>query len=360
MLWRTTLAVIFCVGPCFAVTQPLDVPPLFLQGLRQLRNGRFHQAIETSNALKNAFPQHPLSYLIAAEAYQGMIYCQTGHITSEQIWNVAESKTSYYDKEFFGAVEGALYLSHQMRQKPDSAATGAFYAGLARAARARLYALRGQRWKAASEAKQMRSDLLGAIAQDSELAADAYLALGAYNYYADVLSPLLKVFRFLLRIPGGDRKMGIEQLQTASEHVGLFAEEARYELARIYSIRENRPSEALLLFGDLAERYPENALYALAAGQQAERFGEESTAITYYQKATDVAGKMEAVCRKRLGNAAAAALERLRGNKAAGEKSKADQKLTPSPQARAPAFVPEVEKKRSKSHGDSRVGHPPE
>jgi hypothetical protein len=322
MLRRSVVGILFCIGPYCAVAQPLDVPSSFQQGLLEIHNGNFRQAMETSKALRSAFPQHPLTFLIAVEAYWGMIYCQTGHITSREIWNVADTKTSSYDGEFFRAVDKALELSDEMRLNPASAAAGALYAGLARGARARLYALREQSLKSASDAKQMRADLLEAIAKDPQLAPDADLGLGTYNYYADVLSPLLKLFRLFLGIPGGDRQKGLEQLRTASEQAVLWKEEAKYELARIYGVREGRHSEALSLFQELAEQYPQNSLYALFAGFQAELTGKggAAMAIEYCQKAREAAAKLESDCRDRMLEVAKGALERLQGSKAVGKK----------------------------------------
>ena len=319
-LRRSVAGILFCMVPCLAAAQPLDVPASFQQGLVEIRNGRFRQAIETSQALRSAFPQHPLAVLIAAEAYWAMIYCQTGHINSREIWNEADTKTSSYDKEFFQAVDKALELSQQMRLHPASAAAGALYAGLARGARARLYALREQSLKSATEAKQMRADLLEAVAKDPQLEPDADLGLGTYNYYADALSPILKLFRLVLRIPGGDRQKGLEQLRTASEQAVLWKEEAKYELARIYGVREGRHSEALSLVQELAERHPANPLYALFAGFQAEAGGKGSAAIEYCQKAAEAAAKMESDCRERWLEASKGALVRLQGSKAIGKK----------------------------------------
>ena len=318
-LRRAVMGILFCLGPCWAVAQPLEVPSALQQGLVEIRSGKFRQALETSQALRSTFPQNPLAVLIAVEAYWGMIYCQTGHINSREIWNMADTKTSSYDGAFFQAVDKALELSDEMRLHPASAAAGALYAGLARGARARLYALREQSLKSASEAKQMRADLLEAVAKDPQLEPDADLGLGTYNYYADVLSPILKLFRLFLRIPGGDRRKGLEQLRTASEHAVLWKEEARYELARIYGVREGRHSEAFPLLQELAERYPGNSLYALFAGFEAEAAGKGSAAIEYCQKAREAAEKLESDCRERMLQVAQGALVRLQGSKAAGK-----------------------------------------
>lgn len=310
MSWRAIGLTLVLLWSSSAASSSLDVPSPLRQGLEHLRSGRYRHTIETARSLEKSFPGHPLPHLIAAEAYWGMIYCETGHITSREIWNVAGTKASPYDREFFQAVEKALATSQAWRQEKETAALGAFYAGLAQGVQARLFTLREQTLKSGSAGKQMRAALLEAVAKDPALAPDASFGLGAYNYYADVLSPWIKVFRFFLGIPGGDRRAGLEQLQTASQRAALLAPEARYELAHIFGVRENRHSDALPLLQSLSDQYPENALYALATAIQAERAGRKEIAMEYARKAKLAAAGMDDVCRERLGTAAQQALSR--------------------------------------------------
>lgn len=315
MLWRVVGAVFCFVGSCLASNAGLKIDPVLRNALERVHQGHYEQAIVSARELQASFPEHPFPSLIAAEANFGLIYCETGHITSREIWYVADRNSSSYDRRFFDAVEKSLETSQKMRQKSETAALGALYAGLARGVRARLYTLRREKMNAASEGKQMRADLLEAVAQDPSLASDADLGLGAYNYYADILSPLLKVIRFLLGIPGGDKQKGLEQLQTAAEHASLVAVEAQYELARIDGLYEKRHAEALRMLQKLSEQYSENALYLLAAAFQADLAGQKDVAVEYTRKAMTAAKSMDSVCRQRLGKVGREALERLQGTR---------------------------------------------
>ena len=307
------------IGPCIAADGPLDVPAPFHQAFEQIHRGQYQQALAASRDLEKNFPSHPLADLIAAEAYWGLIYCETGRINARQVWYVADRKTSRWDQDFFRAVDRSLEASRLLRSNSQIAAVGALYSGLAGVVRSRFYALRGQTMKSASDAKQMRADLLEASAKDPRLAPDAYLGLGAYNYYADALSPLLKFIGFFLRIPGGDRARGLDQLRTASAQATLVATEAQFELGRIYGIQEPRHAESLQFLQTLAQRYPESALYALSAAYQAEAAGKKDLSIEWAQKALTAAVRMDDVCRERFGEAARGAVERLQA--AAGRES---------------------------------------
>ncbi|MBI4460089.1 MAG: hypothetical protein HY648_08535 [Acidobacteria bacterium] len=290
-----------------------SVDPALSAALEQVHRSRYEQAIRSAQELQPRFPGHPFPYLVLAEANFGLIYCETGHLTSREIWNVADRKSSSYDGRFLDALKKSLQVSEQMRLKPRTAALGALYAGLARGVRVRLYTLRGEKMNAASEGKQMRSDLLAAVALEPALSSDADLGLGAYNYYADILSPLLKLIRFFMGIPGGDREKGLEQLQAAAERASLVPVEAQYELARIYGLYEKRHAEALQLLQKLAERYPENALYLLSVAYQADLAGRKDVAVESAAKALSAARNSDPVCRRRLESVAQGALERLRG-----------------------------------------------
>ena len=301
-------------GPVFGAGHPLDIPPPLQVALEAVRNGHYRQTLEAIPSLEAGFPGHPFPPLLAAEAAWGLIFCQTSHINSREIWNVADTKSSRFDDRFFQAVEQAMAASGALRRRPETAALAAFYDGLAHAVRTRLYLLREQAMKAGAEGKQMRASLREAVAKDPSLAADADAGLGVYNYYADVLSPLIKLFRFFLLLPGGDREKGLEQLRVASDQAVLVAPEARYELAKILALRENRPADALPLFHSLSDQYPDNAIYSLSAAIQAERIGKKNIARDYAQRAVLASRQMDDVCRARLEGASAQALGRLQGN----------------------------------------------
>ena len=299
------------VSPSLA--QDKMVPSLMQQGVDQIYSARPQRAIEISRALEKEFPQEPWGALVALEAYYQMIYCQTGHINSREVWNLTDVKTSSMDKEFSDAADKALQQAGEMRGKPESAAAAALYSGLAHGAKAGLYALRERSLSSASEAKQMRADLLESVAKDPQLEPDADLGLGTYNYYADALSPILKLLRFVAGFPAGSREKGIEQLRTAGAKSALWGGKAKYELARLLGVREGRHAEALVLFRELATKYPDNPLYWLSAAYQAEGAGQAAEALGLAVKARDASLRVEGVCRERLVDATSKAAGRLKG-----------------------------------------------
>ncbi len=78
-----------------------------------------------------------------------------------------------------------------------------------------------------------------------------------------------KFLRFLLLLPGGDRKEGLDQMLRARSRGRLLQGEADYQLHVIYLWYEQQTPRALQLLQSLHERYPANPLFvAQIAGIQ--------------------------------------------------------------------------------------------
>ena len=164
--------------------------------------------------------------------------------------------------------------------------------------------------------------------------ADALIALGLYNYYSDLAPALLKVVRYILFIPGGNRKLGLAQIERAAKHAPTWSPQARMELVRIYTWTEGRIDEGLRLAAGLRRDYPHNAelafrLARMAAGPVLEDPGQaaeiysgemrhwkpESSAYASAVHAQAVLGLIEAKAQMwQLGEADAIATEALAGN----------------------------------------------
>jgi tetratricopeptide repeat protein len=91
-------------------------------------------------------------------------------------------------------------------------------------------------------------------------AADAYLGLGTANY---ILGSLPGTKKFFLGLAGihGDKKKGIEQLETAADHGHYLRPFARILLA-LTALREKKPDVARAQFTELAAEFPQNSLFA--------------------------------------------------------------------------------------------------
>ena len=127
--------------------------------------------------------------------------------------------------------------------------------GATHAVRSRHQMLRGRRKEAAREAVRMREDLLAARALGATVK-EVSFGLGLYDYYVDVLPRLVKLLRFLIGMPGGDRARGLALIGEAREGCLFHGTEVRVQLYEIDAFYEGRPTRALAQMRALRRRYP--------------------------------------------------------------------------------------------------------
>jgi tetratricopeptide (TPR) repeat protein len=159
-----------------------------------------------------------------------------------------------------------------------------FYAGMADAAAARLYALRGENRNAARAGVRAREHFLRAKTLDVSLA-DADMGLGLYNYYVDTLSAMARVLRFFMGIPGGSKQEGVRLLEHAIAEGVLTPNLARFYLALNLHRYDLQYEKALGVVGPLAEKYPANPLFQLARGDLYAKLGRKELALACYRAA---------------------------------------------------------------------------
>ena len=78
---------------------------------------------------------------------------------------------------------------------------------------------------------------------------------------------MLKLVRWLLLLPGGNKAEGMKQMLQARERGTLLKAEAAYQLHLIDLWYEHKPDHALGLLGELRARYPHNPLFVLNTAQ---------------------------------------------------------------------------------------------
>jgi hypothetical protein len=194
----------------------------------------------------------------------------------------------------------ALALAWGVEQRPDDAAQEALFqrrveetVALATAqleadptnARARLarggawgvlsrwHMFKSHRTDAARAAVKAREDLQQ-IPAGAFGAEDALFGLGLYDYYADVLPRMIKILRFLARMPAGNRERGLARIEQASRTATFHRSEALSQLYDIYAFYEKKPDRALVYVSALRARYPGSPLWALKlAEHERDRLG---------------------------------------------------------------------------------------
>lgn len=178
-------------------------------------------------------------------------------------WQIAlEPESQRYDADFSRAIENAINVTEAWTEREPTRAEAWFALGAAYGTRAQWRVERRERVGAARDGKNIKNALDQALALDPELH-DAKFGIGMYRYYADVAPAALRMLRWFLLLPDGDREAGLQQMNDARERGTVLRGEADYQLHLIYLWYEDRAHDALALIRELQERHPRNPMFPL-------------------------------------------------------------------------------------------------
>ncbi len=165
-----------------------------------------------------------------------------------------------HDDRFLALANDAIASAEAWTRREPRRAEAWFYLGGAYGVRLQWRGLRGSLLAAARDGKRVKDALERAVALDPQLN-DAYFGIGLYHYYADIMPSVLKVLRWLLLLPGGDREEGLAEMLRTRDRGEVMVGEADFQLHQIYIWYENQPGKAIDLLGGLATRYPHNPMF---------------------------------------------------------------------------------------------------
>ena len=265
-----------------AIAAQLTFPPEAPAALDKIYSFDIDGAAQDAKQLQSSRPQDPLGFLLEAEALWWRIWCQSAEF-KYGMTDARHRPKLEADQHYLDLTAKALSLAETKIKQGDSARMQ-FYAGMANAAAARLYALRGENRSTARTGVRAREHLLRAKVLDPSLA-DADFGLGLYNYYVDTLSAIARILRFFMGIPGGSKQDGIRLLERAISEGVLTPSVARFYLALNLHRYDQQYERALSIVTPLVERYPSNPLFRLARGDLLAKLGRKEQALLCYQAA---------------------------------------------------------------------------
>src|SRR5207248_5364432 len=261
----------------------LTLPPETPAILDKVYSFDLQGAVEAAQHMEQEHPNHPLGYLLETEALWWRMWCTSADFK----YGMSDARRRpklESDRHYFELAAKALSLT-EAQNKQGETAEMQFYAGMAEAAWARLYALRGENRNTAHAGVRAREHFLRVRTLDADLA-DADLGLGLYNYYVDTLSSLARIMRFFMGIPGGSKQDGIRLLEHAMTQGVLTPNIARFYLALNLHRYDQQYEQALGILGPLAEKYPANPLFQLARGDLYAKLGRKLQAMVCYRAAS--------------------------------------------------------------------------
>jgi tetratricopeptide (TPR) repeat protein len=271
------------------------------------------RAIAETKEFQRRLPEHPLGYLLEAEAEWWRMWCTAAEFKyGMSLPRRREKRES--DQAHLEVANKAAALADASLKTQDRAEMH-LYAGMAGAQLARIYSLRGEFRNAARAGVAARAHFQRALELDPSLA-DACTGLGLYDYYVDTLSGIARMLRFVMGIPGGSKAEGIRLLQRAIAEGVLTPPAARFELAINFHKYDQRYEDALAVITPLTERFPQNPIFQLARGDLCAKLGRKPQAIAAYQAAL-AANSGDEECRKKIQQLANESLAAVNGAAAA-------------------------------------------
>jgi tetratricopeptide (TPR) repeat protein len=281
-------AVFFCLAliafflPDTANAEKLVLPRGASEAIEKIYSFDTGGAISDARRIQQEQPNHPLGYLLEAEALWWKIWCSSAEYKWGMInaWHRQKVAADQHYQDL-ASKSSSIALA---KLKEQETAEMQFYAGMADAFAARLYALRGEYRATARAGVHAREHFVHAAQLDPDLV-DAEFGLGLYNYYVDTLSGMAKVLRFFMGIPGGNKQEGIRELERAMADGVLTPVAARFYLVLNLHRYDQQYERALRVIDPLVEKYPSNPLFLLARGDLYGKLGRRVQALGSYRAA---------------------------------------------------------------------------
>jgi tetratricopeptide (TPR) repeat protein len=281
-------ALILCAMPALPARAggKLELPPEAKQAMDTMYSGDFDGAITILRGLEQAQPENPLGYLLEGEAQWWKIFCANSQVKYGMVDAWKRGKRPE-DETYFALTDKITRLAQEQLAKSDTAEMH-LYAGLGLALRARMDALRGENRAVAHAGVAARAEFLRALELDPQMA-DATGGVGLYNDYVDSLPGIVRFLRFFMGIPGGNKKEGIQQMQTAIEHGVLMPVEMRIYLAKNLRTYDQEYERAIAIAEPLVQRYPKNPIFQLMLGNLNLEMGRSEKAAEHFRAVKAIA-----------------------------------------------------------------------
>jgi tetratricopeptide (TPR) repeat protein len=274
----------------------ISLPPEAIQAMNKIYTDDPDAAISIAHSIQHEKPDHPLGYFLEVEALWWKRYCAACEIKYGMVEAWKQSKEPG-DENYLRIADQEISVAERRLGKSETAEMHV-YAGIGYDLKARIYALRGESRNVAHVGVKGRAEMLRALELDPQMA-DASAVLGIYNYYVDTLSPIVKLLRVFMGIPGGNKENGVKQMQVGMNRGVLMAVDVRFILARALRQYDQRYEQALSVAEPLGMRYPHNPIFLLLLGNLNTELGRSADATKYFRSALQSLAP-DSVCANRL------------------------------------------------------------
>jgi hypothetical protein len=278
MNFKKLLSLLFLI-PFFSFSQILsdqEAKKNLLASLDKMYNFQFSESAASINKLKGKYAGHPALHLLEAMQLQ--------------LQNPAIEKNPKVKAQYVALLEKCIETASEQLSKKELVAEAKFFLLASHGYLALLKNYEREHAAAANEARKA----YGYLKDGFELMntnPEFYFSTGLYNFYIiqyPITHPIIKPL--MIFFSGGDKKLGLQQLETATKQATFTRVEATSYLVNVLLKYENNPARALSYISALTERYPNNALYLIRETETLTllgKFEEAKTGIANLKKRQD-------------------------------------------------------------------------
>lgn len=254
LLRRTMLAATLCLmvlastsasAQWIAMTQEAD--SIMQSGIKNIYNVQFDAAHKDFNRVIALDPDNPAGYFLDAMIDWWKV-------------NIAQRKRTY-DQSFLEKIQRVIDVCDRVLATDEGNLTALFFKGGALGFRGRYYAMRESMVNAVNDGR-IALEMMNACKKIAPANHDIMLGTGTYNYFAAMIPEKYPLVRPLMTLfPGGDKDLGILQLEAASRAARYASVEASVVLLNAHYDFEKNPTKAMPIAQDLHQRFPDNPYF---------------------------------------------------------------------------------------------------
>ncbi|MDY0092823.1 MAG: tetratricopeptide repeat protein [Candidatus Vecturithrix sp.] len=243
------LASVFIAGTLGAAANEGAPQQTLLMAQQALYEGSFDQALTRFAAIIQDYPDDPKGYLFLAVAYRWLTRIDPG--------------SAQYQEQFEQAANRSIKKALSLIKENPNNAEATLYLAASYGYRAEYYNFLKKSWGKAYDDGVKMQEYLKKAQKFSHIPLDIQLGYGLYNYYAYLYREKIGWWRFLLSLPKGDKKKGLELLEKVREEGSYANIEAWYFLIEIYKDERNPElrARARVLSEELRQKYPHNPFF---------------------------------------------------------------------------------------------------
>jgi tetratricopeptide (TPR) repeat protein len=258
-------------GQAFVHENTQELYALIDIGRKEIYHFRFEKALKVFLTIQQKYPDFPHGYF-----YESYI---TAILFSQDKTN------QYLDSLLHETVRTAVKIGERYKNSHSDDPEANYYLGISHGVLGIYHVLNKNYFKGYLNGRKGKKYLEKTVELDSAYY-DAYLGLGIFHYYVDLLPGVIKFFAGILGFHG-NREEGIKEIYLTANRGKFLNVEADFTHATIRYFLEGAKYEGLLRFKSLRKKYPENPALTLMVGYYYRRHGQIKTALNYFSDVSE-------------------------------------------------------------------------